>query len=139
VWQPCVVFADAINLLSNAWTDANSFNSLSLRIPTHTTFNTSMVGGTRLMVGSEAGYSGGIENFPRFLENWNSTYVVTTYGSMVELFQSQQADRTWVHGSPRYTSPIREFNLDERLAASPPPGSFKLVTYDRLAWSLNSF
>jgi hypothetical protein len=138
-WQPSVVYADAINLLSNSWTDANSFNVLTLRLPSNTTYNTSMVGGARLMIGSESGYSGGIENFPRFLENWNGTYAVTTYGTMVQLFLSKQATQTWLHGSPRYTSPIREFNFDERFAGAQPPGSFKLITYDRLAWSLNSF
>lgn len=136
-WQPCAVYADAISLLSNAWTDAGSYNALSSRVPSHTTFNTAMVGGMRLMGPAESGYSGGIENFPRFLENWNSTYSVTVYGSMVQLFCSVQADRTWLHGSPRYTSPIREFNFDERYAGAQPPGTFQLITYDRLAWTLN--
>jgi hypothetical protein len=138
-WQPCVLYADAINLLSNSWTDVNSFNSLAVRTPSNTTYCASMVAGVRLMVGAESGYSGGIENFPRFLENWNSSFAVTVYGSMVQLFASKQADRTWFHGSPRYTSPIREFNFDERFATAMPPGSFQLVTYDRLGWSLNSF
>ncbi len=138
-WQPCVVFADAVNLLSNSWSDANSFNSLSTRIPSNTSYNVSMIAGTKVISGAEVGYGGGIENFPRMLENWNTTFAVTTYGTMVELFPSKQANTSWVHGSPRYTSPIREFNFDERYAGSPPPGSFKLVTYDRLAWSLNSF
>ena len=139
VWQPSVIYGDAINLLSNAWLDLNSSSILALRIPTNTTYNTSMVSGIRLMGPSESGYSGGIENFPRLLENWNTTSVVTTYGSMVQLFPCKQADRTWLHGSPRYTSPIREFNFDERYSGSPPPGGFNLVTYDRLSWSLNSF
>jgi hypothetical protein len=138
-WQPSVVFADAVSLLSNSWTDAASYNILSTRIPTNTTYNTSMVTGVRLIESAESAYSGGIENFPRFLEHWNNTFVVTTFGTMVQLFRSQQANRTWAHGSPRYTSPIREFNFDERFSTALPPGSFQLITYDRFAWSLNSF
>ena len=34
-------------------------------------------------------YSGGVENFPRFLEDWSGK-TFTYYGSMLELYNSQQ-------------------------------------------------
>ena len=136
-WQPSAVFADAVSLLSNSWTDGRSFEVLSDRDASNTTYNTSIVAGVRLVRDGETGYSGGIENFPRFLENWGSSVAVTVYGSMVQLFESKQADRMWSAGGQRYTPPIREFHFDERYASAPPPGTFQLVTYDRLAWKLN--
>lgn len=44
------------------------------------------------------GYSGGAENYPRFLEDWSSS-TMTYYGSMVELYQSKQAIGPWGKGT----------------------------------------
>jgi hypothetical protein len=88
---------------------------------------------------SELGYSGGIENFPRLLENWSSTFALTVLRHDGAIISQQTSKSDLVPRQPALHLAIREFNFDERFAASPPPGSFHLVTYDRLAWSLNSF
>ena len=89
---PCSVIGDAINLLSNSWNDANSSSGTSSRVATNTTFNTAILSGIvpTAPAGGDGSYSGGAENFPRFLEDWSSA-IVTYYGSMVELYKSQQS------------------------------------------------
>jgi len=54
-------------------------------------------------------YSGGIENFPRFLENWSS--VTFRYrGSLVSLFDSRIATGTW--NGTYYSPPDRDWGFD---------------------------
>ena len=42
-------------------------------------------------------YSGGMENFPRFLETWGSANVFTYNGSMIKMFPSLYATNVWGH------------------------------------------
>ena len=103
--QPCAVIGDAVNILSNAWNDSKSASDLSQRVASNTTVNAAMVAG--IVPSANNTYSGGAENFPRFLEDWgNKTF--TYYGSMVELFSSRQALGTW--GSDNvYNPPSRQW------------------------------
>src|SRR5438874_6911560 len=88
------VVADAINILSGAWVDTNSDKSISSRIATSTTVNAALVTGE--VPSSGGSYSGGGENFVRFLEDWQkNSQNFTYYGSMVELFNSEQGTGTW--------------------------------------------
>src|SRR5205823_8037820 len=84
------VIGDAINILSGAWSDANSDQAISKRVATSTTVNAALVSGE---VPSSSGYySGGGEGFVRFLEDWQkNSQTFTYYGSMIELFNSQTA------------------------------------------------
>ena len=43
--QPCAVMADAVTILSNAWTNSNSTNGLSSRNASNTTVNTALLSG----------------------------------------------------------------------------------------------
>lgn len=54
-------------------------------------------------------YSGGIENFPRFLENW-SDVTLTYRGSLVSLYASQFAVGTW--NGTYYDPPDRDWGFD---------------------------
>ena len=74
--KPAAVIADAVMLLSNAWKDTNSSLALASRTAGNTTYNTAIVSGIMPSAyqppsGSQYGYSGGGNNFPRFLENWS--------------------------------------------------------------------
>src|SRR5206468_3418942 len=60
------VAGDAINVLSNAWNDANSLLDQSSRTASSTTINTVMVAGN--VPTTKSSYSGGVENFTRFHE-----------------------------------------------------------------------
>jgi hypothetical protein len=130
---PCAVLADAVTILSNAWSDSN--NSLSSRTATPTTVNSAIVAGIVPTGSGGSGansYSGGAENFPRFLEDWtNQTF--TYYGSMVELYKSQQAIGYWGNSNV-YDPPNRNWHFDTLFYTSPPPGSLQIMTYVKSRW-----
>jgi hypothetical protein len=73
---------------------------------------------------SGASYGGGLENFPRFLENWSG--VTFTYrGSLVSLFDSQYANRRRWGWTDYYSPPTRDWHFDTRFQdpANFPPGT----------------
>jgi hypothetical protein len=133
--QPCAVLGDAVNVLSNNWQDANSTKDLSLRVATPTTVNSAIVSGI-VPTGGGSGansYSGGEENFPRFLEDWSGGKTFTYYGSMVELFKSQQSTGYW-GSSNVYNAPNRNWHFDTLFYTQPPPGTLLVVTYVKGRW-----
>src|ERR1019366_5752961 len=68
---PASLVADAITILSDHWTDANSTSPVGSRNALPTTVNAALLTGD---VPTTYGYySGGMENFPRFLETWGLT------------------------------------------------------------------
>lgn len=90
--QPASVMGDAVTLLSNNWNDSNSTKTLSERIASNTTVNAALVAGQ--VATSGASYSGGGENYVRFLEDWTGKRF-TYYGSMIGIFQSKHATGLW--------------------------------------------
>jgi hypothetical protein len=136
--KPCAVLADAVMILSNGWNDSNSASSLSSRPATSTTVNAAIVGGVidTATSGTNAGYGGGAENFPRFLENWTGDDF-TYYGSMVQLFQSKQFNHQWVPNGTSgncYNPPERHLYFDNNFFTKPPPGTLTLVSYNKGRW-----
>src|ERR1700733_7935697 len=75
--EPAGLMADAITVLSDGWTDTNSFGRFSGGTPAKTTtINAACLAGivesdTNNPASDGNGYSGGVENFLRMLENWN--------------------------------------------------------------------
>ncbi|HEV7868816.1 MAG TPA: hypothetical protein VGO90_14105 [Chthoniobacteraceae bacterium] len=137
--QPCAVLADAVMILSNSWVDSNSSASLSSRPATPTTVNTAIVSGIVPTTGTAAipgDYSGGAENFPRFLESWSSK-AFTYYGSMVQLYTSRQFNSPWKNtgtGPNVYNAPNRRWYFDTNFFATPPPGTLQIVSYQKGRW-----
>jgi hypothetical protein len=130
--KPCAVVADAINILSNSWVDSNSFSSLGSRTASNTTINTAIVSG--IVPSANNDYSGGAENFPRFLETWSGK-TFTYYGSMVELYTSRQSIGHW--GSANvYNPPQRQWFFDTNLQVYTPPGSLPVLSYTKGRWFL---
>ena len=123
--RPASVIADAVNILSNAWVDTNANNSTA----SNTTVNTAIVSG--IVPTANCHYSGGAENFPRFIENWdNKTF--TYYGSMVELYNSKQAVGTW--DTAVYSPPLRQWYFDTDFNTHTPPGTLMLYNYIKSRW-----
>jgi len=123
--RPASVIADAVNILSNSWVDTNPNNTTA----SNTTVNTAIVSG--IVPTANCNYSGGAENFPRFLENWdNKTF--TYYGSMVELYNSKQAVGIW--GGNYYTPPLRQWYFDTDFNTHTPPGTLMLYNYIKSRW-----
>ena len=130
--QPCSVIADAVNILSNRWLD-----TLSGTTPpaSPTTVNSAIVSGV-VTSGSGFVYTGGAENFPRFLENWGGQDF-TYYGSMIQLYDSKQSIGVWGHQNV-YSPPNRKWFFDKNFKLKVPPGgaAFATYTYIKGRWSL---
>ncbi len=127
--QPAAIIADAVTILSNAWLDLKS-GSVPTASPT--TVNAGLISG--IVPTGDGYYSGGVENFPRFLENWSGKSF-TYYGSMIELYKSQQAIGRW--GSANvYSPPNRAWYFDTSFVSNPPPGLLASFNYRRSRWYL---
>ena len=129
--RPAAVIADAVNVLSNNWSDANSYNSdTAARVATDTVVNAAfMAGNKETTVGQ---YSGGLENFPRFLEKWSGVEFSWS-GSMVCLWESQQATGNWKYGNPIYHAPVRDWAYGMDIADMP-PGTPKVRNIEKFGW-----
>ena len=123
--QPASVLCDALNILSNSWNEQNDNNAdWALRKASATEVNASIMTGFVRDTSEEHGYCGGLENLPRFLENW--TGIDFTYsGSITSLWYSQRATGDWKYGPPYYTAPNRIWSYDQDLLDSVnlPPGT----------------
>jgi hypothetical protein len=128
---PVSILADAVNILSNSWSDSKSG---TMPDATNTTVNVAIIAGTvpTAPVGGDGSYSGGAENFPRFLEDWSSA-TLTYYGSMVELYQSKQSIGEWGKANV-YNPPTRQWYFDSNFQTKLPPGSIAIYTYLKGRW-----
>lgn len=130
--KPAAFMGDTVNILSNAWLDSNSWNGaprpLSNRVATNTTVYTAFLAGTDTTGGIEGeggqggGYNGGLENYPRFHENWTGR-TFTYRGSFVSLNRPRHQNGPWVYGGMYYTAPNRVWSYETSFnnAANLPP------------------
>ncbi len=133
--------SDAITVLSNAWNDANSTDARwSYRNANNTTVNAVVFQGivpTQLS-GGTTHYSGGVENFFRFLENWSGR-TFTFNGSLVCLWNSQKGTGWWRYGNPVYTAPTRTWAWDPIYGGlNGPPGTPRVYNILRRNWNIRS-
>ena len=138
---PAAFMSDSITVLSTAWdTTANTYgnNSFSSRLANDTTVNAAFLSGiVETVTGS---YSGGVENFPRFLEDWNGD-TLTYNGSMVVMFPSQYATGLWQGTGSTigiYNPPVRNWAFDTnfRDPAKLPPGTPSVRVLIRGGWAM---
>ena len=129
--QPAAIAGDAVTFLSNAWADSASTLGKDSRIATPTVCNVSILTGNTNTTSTD--YNGGLENLPRFLENWENVRF-TWSGSMINLWNSQQANGNW--NDTYYTPPIRDWLYDSDLddPAKLPPGTPMLRVFQRTGW-----
>jgi len=131
------IMGDAVTFLSNNWSDAyEADTSTADRDATATTVNAAVVTGNAITV--ENNYNGGLENLPRFLENWDG--VTFTYtGSLINLWQSQQATGAWrcCAGAGVYDPPNRNWSYDTDFdtLANLPPGTPRVRTLALARWA----
>lgn len=126
------VIGDAVNLLSNSWDNTKSAGSLPFA--SDTTYNLAIVTGNT--VTGDSGYSGGLENLPRFHEDWSGKDA-TINGSFVNLWESKRATGAWKYGADRYTAPIRDWSYDtdfNNLANLPPFTPMGVTTAEVAMW-----
>jgi hypothetical protein len=132
---PSAIYSDAVTILSSAWNPANSTLGISSRNATTDTVNAAFLTGNVPSNGDY--YSGGVENFPRFLENWGGQ---TFYynGSLVQMFTSQIANAPWPGTGTVYNPPTRIWSFDNNLSnpAKQPPLTPKVISVQRAQWTL---
>lgn len=128
--KPASIAGDAVTILSNAWNDANSSSTLTSRVANDTTVKTVIMAGHVATNGIQ--YSGGVENFPRFLEDWSGK-TFTYSGSLISLWQSEKATGTWIYGSPVYEAPTRvwSYGIDFN---NLPPGTPIVRMVQKVGW-----
>jgi len=131
---PAAIYADAITVLSSAWNNANGSASYTTRVPANDTVNAAFL--TGIVPSNGTYYSGGVENFPRLLENW-SGYTLTYNGSMVAMFNSVYATAPWQQTGVYYQPPTRQWAFDVNFnnPAKLPPLTPKVLDVNRSAWS----
>ncbi|HEY1663369.1 MAG TPA: hypothetical protein VGI03_13200 [Verrucomicrobiae bacterium] len=119
---PAAFMADAITILSGNWSGKDgtyiSTTALSSRNPAATVINAACLEGivqsstNYTHVGGANGYSGGVENFLRLLENWSSSTALTYNGSIMVMFSSQYATNWWQQTGNYYNAPKRVWSFD---------------------------
>lgn len=131
-WYPAAIISDSLNVLSNAWNDANGGNGVKPNAA-DTTINAAFLQGTDSTGGKEGyagqggGYNGGLENYPRFHEKWGSSRTMRYRGSFVSLDIPKHVNGAW--GKQIYSPPSRDWGFDVRFtnAANLPPLSPRFV------------
>jgi hypothetical protein len=133
---------------STGWCDVRMYNPTAInRTPRPTTVNAALLAGhsattcdwMRAGCGSP-NYGGGLENFPRFLENWG-TNTFTYTGSLVSLFTSRYATGLWNNTGGAitgnyYGAPTRnwQFDVNFRFPDRLPPGTPSVGTVLQTAY-----
>jgi len=133
-WRPASVIADAVDVLSNSWTNSESTEGMYSRVASSTTINAAIMAGIVPTGTGGNNYSGGAEDFPRLIEDWGNGKgaTLTYYGSMVELYDSEQATQPW--SLTYYRPPLRNWHYDTGFKAQSPPGTIMVISYTRGQW-----
>jgi hypothetical protein len=134
--EPAAIMSDSFNVLSSSWNynDNSSTASMSTRNAGNTTIQAAILSGTDTTggiegIGGQGGsYNGGLENYPRFHENWNGD-TFTYRGSFVSLNNPRHVNGAWIYGAPQYNAPNRTWSYDTNFnnAANLPPLSPRFV------------
>jgi hypothetical protein len=131
-WRPSAIVADAITLLSNSWQDGNASKGVNARTASNTTVNAALVAGNVPTGSNGNNYSGGAENFVRFLEDWTGK-TFTYSGSMLQLFASTDAVGTWGKSNV-YAPATLKWNFDDNFTLTSPPGTAVMISYVQQRW-----
>ncbi len=135
---PAAIVADAINVLSSSWVDSsgkpigdNTSSSSSRPSAGNTEVSAAFLTGiVSSSSGNNSDYSGGVENYPRFHENWGGKSL-RYRGSIVALFESEIATGKW--SSAKYGAPKREWGFNSMFGNGKyPPGTPFVRTYRRI-------
>ena len=139
--KPASLVGDAITVLSSSWLDSqNGGSAPGYRPAVNTTVNAAFLAGIKETAPhdnyTKEGYSGGVENFPRFLENWSGK-TFTYNGSMVVLFFSKIATGWWAGTGSYYSPPKRNWAFDVNFldARKLPPGTPCVRSMIRGQWT----
>jgi hypothetical protein len=131
---PAALVADAVTVLSEDWEDEDSMKKLKKHRRAKTMTEVAAAILTGLVPSDKHNnnkYSGGVENFPRFLEAWGTA--LRYRGSMVALFESEVATGTWSYGGNVYTAPSRNWGFNSLFSEGYyPPGTPNTRTFRKV-------
>lgn len=133
---PASIVADAVTILSNNWTDAQSFTAPwsknTYRQASDTTIRFAMIAGDTIAskdgTPNQGGISprlnGGVHNFKRFLEKWTGSNL-NYAGSLINLFNSHNNNGAFKCCNTVYDPPRRNWVFDSTFLDPTrlPPGS----------------
>ena len=121
---PASIVADAVTILSNGWTDAQSFRSpysQANRVATATQMRFALITGDTISTKQNAvnqgssvngqNENGGVHNFKRFLEVWSGVRFDYA-GSLINLFNSRNNNGAFKCCNTVYNPPIRNWVFD---------------------------
>ncbi len=128
---PVALYGDSVTVLSNNWNDSITSSKPSAN---STEVAAAIVSG---LIPSDAHNngksSGGVHNFPRFLENWSGKDLYIR-GSLVCLYESETDDSAWQINY--YSPPGRKWGFSQLfLNGTFPPGTPLLRTYRRVDYT----
>jgi hypothetical protein len=150
--QPAALIGDTINVLSNNWSssaacrnDCQSRQTLTSRPASTTTINAAFIGGVD--VTTAGNYNGGLENYPRFHEDWSAGGSTLLYrGSFVSLGAPLRNNGAWcgtggssASGCNMYNPPVRNWNYDPDFqdVARLPPLTPRFVSVQQILFTEN--
>lgn len=121
---PASIVADSVTILSNGWTDSQSFISpynQANRLATATQMRFALITGDSISTRQNAvnqgssvngqNENGGVHNFKRFLERWSSVRFDYA-GSLINLFNSRNNNGSFKCCNTVYNPPIRNWVFD---------------------------
>ncbi len=130
---PALIAGDSMNLLSNAWqspiVDPNTGKTIgyqptgdaitttktgtgtgNIASATNTEYDAAFISGNVATTGGGSSYSGGVENYMRFNEDWSGGVIARYRGSIIALYNSEVATGPW--GQANYKVPLRQMAYD---------------------------
>lgn len=127
--KPMSISGDTFTILSENWIDRRKYsaeNSTSNRPATNTEVSAAVLTGLMpsKLGDTSSGSSGGVHNFPRFLEKWSSR-TLRLRSSLVAMFQSEVHTKPMPNDYGKYYSPPnRNFGFNDNFRnGNYPPGT----------------
>ena len=138
--RPCSILSDSLTVLSEKWNDKYNDGTYSKQKAGETIVNAAiMTGNVSTDEGDRDSYSGGLENFPRFLEDWSSIKFYYT-GSLVCLWNSICETEVWKgyqnNNNNYYNPPTRIWQYDTAFSNpnTTPPGTPNIHVFEVALW-----
>lgn len=128
---PAAIISDAATFLSTNWDTNKLLPAVNDRDAANMSVNAALVTGH---VPSDGGnYSGGVENLPRFLEDWGGR-TFNFMGSLTSIWESQQANSQF--NNSYFVDPIRNWSFDPDLYSplNLPPASPVARSFRTFGW-----
>jgi hypothetical protein len=136
--EPAALMGDSVTVLSDSWSDSTSKDPGASQTTIDAACLEGIVESTNNPASDASGYSGGVENFLRLLENWSGVNLYYN-GSIVVMFPSEFATNCWQQTGGYYTAASRKWAFDTNftIGADLPPLTPKSQGVIRGTWNVN--